>query len=131
MSDRYECGNHGTRSHDANYAIIRETQGTAEILHLVGELDISAAGEFQVCVDQIYELGQPMVLDMSACHYIDSTILTVLVRAAKQFRERVSIIVPGGAKIRRILALTRLDEVLPLDESPAAASERLALEISV
>jgi anti-anti-sigma factor len=69
--------------------------------------------------------GGPLVLDMEFCDYLDSTILSVLVRSMRVWGWRMAIVVPSAARIRRIFELTRLDDALPIFANRDEARLRL------
>jgi anti-anti-sigma factor len=81
---------------------------------LVGDFDIFLSGELESKINEFASSGGPLCIDLTDCTYVDSTILTVLVRAAKSYGDRLEIVAPSTGSVARILALTKLDTYLPL-----------------
>jgi anti-anti-sigma factor len=59
----------------------------------------------------------PLVVDLTACNYLDSTILNVLIRAANAALNRVGVVVPADSRVRRIFNITGLEDALRLSGS--------------
>jgi anti-anti-sigma factor len=57
------------------------------------------------------------VVDFTGCRYIDSTVLTVLVRASKKNGDALHVVIPLGSHIRRIFAITNLDRMIRIEET--------------
>ena len=69
-----------------------------------------------------------LILDMSDVRYIDSSGLRMLLELSKRLGWRdqtIRIVVPADAGIRRILSLSGVEPVLPIDASLEIARERL------
>ena len=84
------------------------------VLALAGDFDIFSSGEVEEKINARMSSGEPLRLDLSQCTYVDSTILTVLVRAANAYGDRLEILAPTSGNVARVLALTKLDRYLPL-----------------
>ena len=87
-----------------------------------GELDAYAAPELAQRLGEALDhpRGEPVVLDLSATTFLDSTALGAVVGAYRRSRERqvpFSIVAPRG-HARRIFHLTGLHAVLPLVDPP-------------
>jgi anti-anti-sigma factor len=107
------------------YALVHERVEWADVLSAFGEFDLSVADELQAAIDERLNGGGPLVLDMEFCDYLDSTILSVLVRSMRVWGWRMAIVVPSAARIRRIFELTRLDDALPIFANRDEARLRL------
>jgi anti-anti-sigma factor len=84
-------------------------------LALVGDFDLFWAPEVEARIDACAASADACIsLDLTNCTYVDSTILTVLVRAANAYEGRLEIIAPRSGNVARIFALTKLDRFLPL-----------------
>ena len=103
-------------------AVIRlEQQGEASIVATSGELDLSVA---DALADRIASLGDgPAVVSLVECSYIDSTILTVLVKSTKARDGKLAIVLPAGHRLRRIFEIANVNHILnvvaTLDEAIA------------
>jgi anti-anti-sigma factor len=84
---------------------------------VIGELDFSSSHQLDEAIARTPN-GTPLdvVVDLTQCRYIDSTVLTVLVRASKTFGERLSLVIPADSHIRRIFAITNLDRMIRIGE---------------
>ncbi len=98
---------------------LRDASGTAierreNGLALVGDFDIFHSGDVAAAIDERASSGAAFTVDLTRCTYVDSTILSVLVRAANSYAGRLEMIGPTGGNVARILSLTKLDRILPL-----------------
>jgi anti-anti-sigma factor len=84
------------------------------VITVAGELDVSNAHELQTVVRSIAaNHAGPLVFDLSGLRYIDSAGIAVLLDAASR-RGTVRLRDPSAA-VRRVVELTGLSEVLPLE----------------
>ena len=85
------------------------------VARLSGDIDLSNVDHLAKGLDAAvanHALG--LVVDLSAVTYIDSTGVRLLFRLARRLRDRqqaLHLVVPEGAKIRRILELSGLQAV--------------------
>jgi anti-anti-sigma factor len=89
----------------------------AHVLAVHGELDIGSAEGFSQAIDDRLRHELPLIVDLSECSYLDSTILNVLIRYAHVAPGRIGIVVPAQARIRKIFSVAGLEEALQLSES--------------
>ena len=90
------------------------------MITLAGELDLASSAALEEVLEQ--EAGaQNLILDLRQVEFIDSTGLSVLVKAhqAAQEQGRQFGLVQGGAQVQRLLTLTGLAERLRIAEHPA------------
>jgi anti-anti-sigma factor len=90
-------------------------------LRIIGELDQATVPALRLKLDPVVDdRGESLLLDLSACEFIDSSGLAAFVSA----RERVA--VDGGrgfavccpdSQVRRLLELTGLDRAMTLTDS--------------
>ena len=96
---------------------------------LEGEIDLSnAATMFASIADGVPNEATALILDMSDVRYIDSSGLRMLLELSKRLGWRdqtIRIVVPADAGIRRILSLSGVEPVLPIDASLEIAREHL------
>lgn len=105
---------------------IDESLPWARVLAIKGELDIGTAGEFAEAIELGLQNGSHLVVDLSECTYLDSTILNVLIRSANAAHGRLGIVVPAAARIRRIFNITGLEGALHLSETRDALQVRFS-----
>jgi anti-anti-sigma factor len=101
-----------------NFGIERRDDAT--ILLVNGEVDLASSPALESVIAEV-DASSRLVIDLSGCTYLDSSALSVFVRAYKARAERLFVVVPLGARIRRLFALTKLDEVLAIVPDREAA----------
>jgi len=89
--------------------------GGVTVLVLKGELDVSTSAELERELDRLGGRDS-VVVDLRELQFIDSTGLSVLVRAHQRAVEagRSFALVPGSGQAQRLLELTGLDERLTI-----------------
>jgi anti-anti-sigma factor len=93
-----------------------------------GEIDLDSAPKLAAAIGELVQRGnQRVALDLGAVEFMDSTGIRVLVDMHERLRDAGGELVlqAASAPVRRVLALTGLDRLLPLaDEagSPPTAS---------
>jgi anti-anti-sigma factor len=94
-------------------------QGQATIIALSGELDLASSAALEEELDRVAGTGV-LILDLRQLEFIDSTGLSVLVKAHQEAEEsgREFGLVKGGAQVQRLLALTGLAERLRIADAP-------------
>ena len=97
--------------------MVRESLPWAEVLSVSGELDLAVVPQFGSALEELLRGSLPVVLDLSGCSYLDSTILRVLVGASNSAPSRFAIVVPEGARVRRVFQVAGLDSALPIGKS--------------
>jgi anti-anti-sigma factor len=105
------------KHHDvAQNAIILESRPDGEILHVFGEVDLTSVDELRSAIDRAAASGPHVIVDLEPCTYIDSTILSVLMRASDTYAGRFQIVVPPTGIVRRVFTITSLIGQLPVIE---------------
>ena len=106
-----------------------EDLGGLPAAHLDGEIDISNASEIRnQLLAALSNTAPGIIVDLSGVTYLDSRGVHVLLELAERVRvrqQRLCIVVPDTALIKRILKLTHLDEIVPLDNTLEDAVARL------
>jgi anti-sigma B factor antagonist len=94
-------------------------EGRATIIGLSGELDLASSAELQEELDRVAG-AEVLILDLRDLEFIDSTGLSVLVKAHQDAQEsgREFGLVKGGAQVQRLLTLTGLAERLRIVDAP-------------
>jgi anti-sigma B factor antagonist len=103
----------------AGFEIRRVSAESTEILHVVGDVDLSTAPLLERAIAEAPP-DRPVIVDFSACPYLDSSGLTLLVKAYKQRGASLSLVVPATAQIRRVFSIVRLDAVLRIESTVEA-----------
>lgn len=107
--------------------------GTAEVHHeapglavvtLRGEHDLSTEAALTQALDEAAAHSNVLV-DLSDCDFVDSTVIAALLRVARAVSERgeqLALCIPAAQRqITRIAEMTHLGELLPIHTSRAAA----------
>lgn len=89
-------------------AFIREDVPRGEILHVLGEIDLANAEEFQTAILEMAGGNGEAVIDLTACTYTDSSGLRSLVAAHKALGDRLRVVIPKGGSVHRIFEITGL-----------------------
>jgi anti-sigma B factor antagonist len=93
---------------------VRVECGSA-IVTPVGELDLAAASPLRVAMQRAIDVADDAVrVDLSGVTFVDSTALAIFVEARREaVRRQVAFCLSQPApNVRRVLAVTRLDELL-------------------
>ncbi|MGD0966745.1 MAG: STAS domain-containing protein [Candidatus Aquilonibacter sp.] len=106
--------------------MVHESLPWAEVLAVSGELDLAVVPQFGSALDELLRGSLPVVLDLSGCSYLDSTILRVLVGASNSSPNRFAMVVPEEARIRRVFQIAGLETTLPI----GASRENLQLQFA-
>jgi anti-sigma B factor antagonist len=106
------------------FDVVNERRGTAMIVTVTGELDVSTARDLSRAL-KAAEADEPelIVVDLQAVPFIDSTGLipiTRLVLASEQGRHRVAI-VRGPPQLDHVFHVSGLDRKIDLVDDVAAA----------
>jgi anti-anti-sigma factor len=83
-------------------------------IRLVGELDMSSARELEEALGSAVEQAGPVLIDLSELTFMDSTGISVLLKATEALRGRGCIILHGERdNVGRVLDLVRIDGSVP------------------
>jgi anti-sigma B factor antagonist len=106
-----------------------ELGGDAFLVSAVGEADMYNAAELERALDGVVGLGgTSVVLDLTEVSFVDSTLLSVLLR----YRERLMelggklVLVTGERGIRRTLEITGLERIFTIERRIADGIGALA-----
>lgn len=107
-------------------SISLETHGVATVVRVAGRLSLEEAGRLRKVLEEAAK-GRPgrVVVELSACPYIDTTGIATLVSALQAARQRGQgfLLVGMQEQVRSALELTRVDKVF---DSRATLAEALA-----
>ena len=105
----------------SDFRVEVHTEGRATVIAVGGELDLASApaleSELQAAAQSDAEL---LVLDLRELEFMDSTGLSVIVKAHQRLSEegRALSLVRGPQQVQRLLDLTGVAERLQLGNSP-------------
>jgi anti-sigma B factor antagonist len=99
---------------------VREA-GAATVIAVSGELDLASSPALQEELERATASGTPMlIIDLRELDFMDSTGLSVLVRAHQRIEEqgRQLAMVRGPQQVQRLLSLTGVADRLTLVDTP-------------
>jgi len=102
--------------------MVLDSQETAEVLYVFGELDASGAAEFEAEIMTSAIAGKNLVIELSECRYIDSAIISTLIRARSVLGEALAIVVAPDSGLDRLFRASELHERLGIVASVERAS---------
>jgi len=95
--------------------------GTTQLVRITGELDLSNARELTDALRHaVPDDVTLVVVDLSGTTYLDSGGIAAFFRLSQRLRDHrqdLRLVVPHGSPIRAVVELTRLSQVIPVDES--------------
>lgn len=97
---------------------IDEREDRVLVARLEGEVDLANAGQLSAELKQAvpnYALG--VVLDLGGTSYLDSSGVQLVFDLAERLasrQQRLSVAVPEGAPLRRVLAVVELETAIPV-----------------
>jgi anti-sigma B factor antagonist/stage II sporulation protein AA (anti-sigma F factor antagonist) len=103
------------------FALSTEARDGARIVAVKGELDLSTHEQLSEQLVSEAGSGEPVIVDLSSCEFIDSSGIRALLMGMKA-GERGGFAVAGpGPQVLRILEMTGLDRELTVHDSVDAA----------
>jgi anti-anti-sigma factor len=95
--------------------------GTTQLVRITGELDLSNARSLtDALAHALPDDVTLVVVDLTGTTYVDSAAIASLFRLSQRLRDRrqdLRLVVPPVTPIRAVVELTRLSQVIPVDES--------------
>lgn len=99
--------------------VVERHEGPIPVFEIRGELDASNSSHALARVLGGLGADTPgLVIDLSSTRYLDSAGVRILFELARRLRgqrRELRIVVPSDGIVRRVLVLTALGEVVPLD----------------
>jgi anti-sigma B factor antagonist len=98
-------------------------------IRVEGEADLAVADRLEAALDQASSADGPLLIDLSACDFIDSTAIALLLRKQTQLEKEGRRLAAWGAsgQVLRILAVAGLtDSGFGFEEPDEALSEDTA-----
>jgi anti-anti-sigma factor len=120
------CGLRGARSRyippvESSFRVDVRSQNRTAVVVVSGELDVASGPTLeQELAGAEASDAQLVILDLRALEFIDSTGLSILIKAHQQAEAsgRRFAVVRGRSQVQRLLGLTGLEERLTLVDSP-------------
>jgi len=108
---------------DVDVSITTSTVGAVQVVAVGGEIDVHTAPQVDEALEAVAGPGAAIVADLSKVEFIDSTGLSVLVRALARSRDEdgTLAVVATSERVTKVLRLTGLDAVLAVYDSVDAA----------
>jgi anti-sigma B factor antagonist len=95
--------------------------GGIHVISVKGEVDLATGPAFERALGALPEDSKASVIvDLSDCGFMDSTGLHLLTRTQRRFDGRLAVVSPSRS-VLRVFEITRLDQVIPIYPSRAAA----------
>src|SRR5262245_6178409 len=108
-----------------------EQADRAAVVRIDGEVDMSNADHMLDVLMSRVGADPWLIVDLTACSYVDSAGLSAIAQVDGRCREVGSglrLVVEPGSGVDRVLAMTRLNEVLNVDSALDEALEAAARE---
>jgi anti-anti-sigma factor len=100
-------------------------RGGTRVVRVSGEVDLSNADEVMASIGrEVPSEAARVVVDLSATSYLDSSGIAMIFRLAERLRysrQELRLVVPAMAPIRRVVELTNMSQVIPVDDEVTAA----------
>lgn len=93
---------------------------STHVVTVRGELDVYSSPEF---VDVLRGAGEAerLIVDFTECRYIDSSVISALIRARKELKGEMRLVIGDGSNVRRVIAMTHVDTIIPVVSTAAEA----------
>ena len=104
----------------------RTSDGQFELLEVTGEIDIASASRLISGLnDAVGDCDKPVVVDLSAVDFMDSTGLALLLNAHRRLarRDQGFAVVCGDGPVRRVFEITDMVKTLNVQGDRASAAE--------
>ena len=105
--------------------VLTRTIGRRCVVALDGELDLAAGARFDEALDRAMDDGAvELCIDLVALEFMDSTGVRSLLRAqarCDELQRRLVVVCPLDTATRRLLKITRVDELVEVHDTLRAA----------
>jgi anti-sigma B factor antagonist len=109
------------RTVESHFRVEAHSEDQAVVVSVTGELDLASSPALEQQLDRLASSDTALVIvDLRALEFMDSTGLSVLVRAhqrAEQLNQRL-VLVKGPQQVQRLLSLTGVEERMTLVDTP-------------
>jgi anti-anti-sigma factor len=93
----------------------------ARTVHVRGEIDLSNAAQVRDAIGAaVPDEAAVVVVDLSDTAYLDSAGIAMIFRLAERLRhgrQELRLVVPPDAPIRTVIRMTKMDQVIPVQDS--------------
>jgi anti-anti-sigma factor len=107
----------------ATLTILPRADDDAVVVQVTGEIDLSNAGALTARMRDLLDTYGVMTVDLTALDYFDSAGVALVHDLAQHAKERsreLRLVAGEESNARRVLLLTRIDEILSVDLSATA-----------
>jgi anti-anti-sigma factor len=111
----------GSRTVQSHFRLEVRNEGRSTVIAVSGELDLASSPALQEELDRVAASdSQMLIIDLRELDFMDSTGLSVLVRAHQRIEEqgRRLAMVKGPQQVQRLLSLTGVAERLTVVDTP-------------
>lgn len=95
----------------------------ARVVHIFGEIDLSNARRLLLTIGgEMPPDAHVLIVDLTNVSYLDSSGISMLFRLAERLsfsRQELRLVVPLDSPIRKVLELTNVPQVIPVQETLA------------
>jgi anti-sigma B factor antagonist len=104
----------------SHFRVEVHSEGRATVIAVSGELDLASSPALQEELDRVSSDSELLIIDLRELDFMDSTGLSVLVRAHQREEEqgRRLAMVKGPQQVQRLLSLTGVADRLTLVDTP-------------
>ena len=105
----------------SDFRVEVRTEGRAAIITVSGELDLATSPSLEAELERVWASDtEQLVLDLRGLEFMDSTGLSIIVKAHQRLTERGRTLnlVRGPQQVQRLLDLTGVAERIQLVDSP-------------
>ena len=105
------------------FAIDERTEGAHRVVAVSGELDLHTAPQLSAALAPLAGAGGSVLIDLTAVTFMDSSGIAVVVHALASARAsgaQLALVGPQP-RVRKVLAITGVDGMLPVHDTLAAA----------
>jgi len=93
----------------------------ARLVRVSGEIDLSNARDVMDAIGRaVHSEASLIVMDLSDTAYLDSSGIAMIFRLAERLRysrQELRLVVPADAPIRKVLELTNVHQVIPVQDA--------------
>src|SRR5271165_275067 len=95
--------------------------GNDVIVELSGEHDMSTIPRVEPAIAAAFTDRAMTIFDLTHVTYVDSSVLSMLLRAHKRLGERMRLVVADDTRVRRVFEITQIDRYIATFATLAAA----------
>lgn len=98
----------------AENAFVHQRLADTDVLRIYGEVDLASSADLEKAIRAAMRPDVRVVIDLGPCAFIDTSVLSVLMRLAKEFRGRFGLALAPTGAVRRLFEVTALLKCLPI-----------------